>query len=135
MKSVRGRAFDLVEHSAFEKAMMGIIIAYAGILMLHHQGEPSRITRLIEISSTASTVIFGTELLLKALAYGSWRFLKRSPWNVYDVVVVTVAVVALVLNLAFGINFQAVASTARATRVLLVFRIMRSAPSLQEVGG
>lgn len=101
---MRGWAFDLVERSSFDKAMMGVIIFYAFVLMLHREDESYRVTHLIEIFSTASTFIFATELVLKALAYGFWRFLKRSPWNAYDLVVIF-AVVALVLNLAFGVYF------------------------------
>lgn len=130
----RGRAFDLVERPWFERVVMGIILVYTCILMLHHLGEPSAISRLIAVSSTVFTVIFAAELLLKTMAYGFVKMLKRSPADMYDCAVVSVALVAMFLDLLYGISFGALASTARVTRVLLVFKIIRGAQALQEVG-
>lgn len=133
-RKLRGLAFDLVERPSFERAAMVIIITYTLILMLHHLGEPPAVSMLIEVSSTVFTVAFAVELLLKAAAYGFGRMLRRSPADVYDCAVVVVALVALFLELLYGISFSALASTARVTRVLLVFKVMRGAQSLQEVG-
>lgn len=130
---LRGRAFDLVERPSFEKVVMGTIMTYACILMLHHLGEPPVISSLVEISSTVFTVIFAVELLLKTMAYGFVKMMKRSPADVYDFTVVCVALIAMFLDLLYGISFNALASTARVTRVLLVFKIMRGAHALQEV--
>lgn len=113
---------------------MGTILLYACILMLHHLGEPPPISRLIGVSSTVFTVVFAAELLLKAMAYGFLKMLKRSPADMYDCAVVSVALVAMFLDLFYGISFGALASTARVTRVLLVFKIMRGAQALQQVG-
>lgn len=133
-RKLRGRAFDLVERPSFERVAMAVIITYTLILMLHHLGEPRAVSMLIEISSTVFTVAFAVELLLKAAAYGFVRMLRRSPADVYDFAVVVVALIALFLDLLYGISFSALASTARVTRVLLVFKVMRGAQALQEVG-
>lgn len=129
----RGRAFDLVERLWFERAVMGTILVYACILMLHHLGEPPVVSRLIKVSSSVFTVVFAAELLLKTMAYGFVKMLKRSPADMYDCAVVSVALVAMFLDLLYGISFAALASTARVTRVLLAFKIMRGAQALQEV--
>lgn len=112
---------------------MAIIVTYACILTLHHLGEPPVISSLIETSSTVFTVIFAVELILKAMAYGFVKIIKRSPVDVYDWTVVCVALVAMFLDLLYGISFNALASTARVTRVLMVFKVMRGAHALQEV--
>eukprot|EP00752_Nemacystus_decipiens_P007036 g6311.t1 len=129
----KGRAFDLVERLWFERVVMGTILTYACILMLHHLGEPPAITRLIGVSSTVFTVVFTAELLLKSMAYGFVNMLKRSPADMYDCAVVGVALVAMFLDLLYGISFGALASTARVTRVLLAFKIMRGAQAVQEL--
>lgn len=113
--------------------VMGIILVYACILMMHHLGEPLIISRLIGVSSTVFTVVFAIELLLKTMAYGFVKMLRRSPADMYDCAVVGVALVAMFLDLLYGISFGALASTARVTRVLLVFKIIRGAQALQEV--
>lgn len=112
---------------------MALIVTYTCILMLHHLGEPPVITSFIEISSTVFTIIFAVELLLKAMAYGFVKMIKRSPADVYDCAVVCVALLAMFLDLFYGISFNALASTARITRVLMVFKVMRGAHALQEV--
>lgn len=129
----RGRAFDLVERPWFERVVMGIILIYAGILMLHHLGEPPAVSRLIGASSTVFTVVFAAELLLKTVAYGFVKMLKRSPADMYDCAVVSTALIAMFLDLAYGVSFGALASTARVTRVLLVFKMVRGAQALREV--
>lgn len=125
--------FDLVEQPWFETLVMAIIVTYACILTLHHLGEPPVISRLIEISSTVFTVIFAVELLLKTMAYGFVKMIKRSPSDVYDCAVVSVALAAMFLDFIYGISFHALASTARVTRVLMVFKVMRGAHALQQV--
>lgn len=125
--------FDLVERPWFETATMAIVVAYACILMLHHLGESPVISSLIEISSTVFTFIFAVELLLKTMAYGFVKMIKRSPTDVYDCIVVSVALAAMFLDLCYGISFHTLASAARVTRVLMVFKGMRGAHALQEV--
>lgn len=112
---------------------MVIILVYALILMMHHLGEPEAITTLIDVTSMVCTVVFAVELLLKAAAYGFVKMLKRSPADFYDVVVVSIALVAMFLDLTYEISFGALASTARVTRVLLVFKIVRGAQAIQHV--
>lgn len=123
----------MIERREFEHFVMGAIVVNAFILMLHHWEEPPALTLLIEIASTICTLFFAFELSLKVVAYGAMPFLRRSYWNVYDALVVGLALTALIVNQATDVDFQAVASTARATRILLVFRIVRGAKSLQEV--
>lgn len=100
----RGLAFELVERPSFEKSVMGVIITYALFLMLHHSVEPPAVTRLFETSSTIFTCVFTAGLLLKAMAYGPFKLLKRSPSNVHDALVVGVAVVALMLDEGYGLS-------------------------------
>lgn len=64
---------------------------------------------------------FVVELLLRLIAYG-WRFF-RDPWNVFDLLVVGVAVLPATESL----------SALRALRVLRVLRVISAVPALRRV--
>ncbi|CAM9780756.1 unnamed protein product [Chrysoparadoxa australica] len=126
----RARVFYVAQHPNFERCMMASIAVNTIIMMVHHRNESEAITALLQFSSTVFSVIFTLELTVKIIAYGvRWPF--KSSWNFFDTVIVIIADSAVVLRYTTGLDFQTLASTAQAARVMLLFRVVRGAKSLQ----
>ncbi|MEV0893274.1 ion transporter [Promicromonospora sp. NPDC050262] len=100
--------------------VLGVILANALVLgaetMVH--GEALEVLRNIDHVMLGFFVL---ELLLRLIAYG-WRFF-RDPWNVFDLLVVGVAVLPATESL----------SALRALRVLRVLRVISAVPALRRV--
>lgn len=100
--------------------VLGVILANALILGAEMMvgGQALVVLRTIDHVMLGFFVL---ELLLRLVAYG-WRFF-RDPWNVFDLLVVGVAVLPVTESL----------SALRALRVLRVLRVISAVPALRRV--
>ncbi|MFJ3402856.1 ion transporter [Promicromonospora sp. NPDC090134] len=100
--------------------VLGVILANALVLGAEMMvgGQALVVLRTIDHVMLGFFVL---ELLLRLVAYG-WRFF-RDPWNVFDLLVVGVAVLPVTESL----------SALRALRVLRVLRVISAVPALRRV--
>ncbi|WP_208009803.1 ion transporter [Nesterenkonia sphaerica] len=118
----RRRLGAWVESTAVERFVIAVILLNAVVLGM--ETSPALMNAfggvLIGIDA-ACLAIFVLEISLKLVAFG-WRFF-RSPWNVFDFVVVGIALVPA------GAGFEVL----RTLRVLRVLRLISALPQLRKV--
>ena len=118
----RIRAF--VENRATQRSITILIVLNALVLAL--ETNPSAMAVAGSLLKVADRVILGVfvvEILLKLI--GQRRDFVRDPWNHFDTVVVTIALVPA----------TEVLSVMRALRILRVFRLTSTVPSMRRVVG
>lgn len=114
----------LLAHSYFERFILGLILLNAVVLGL--ETEPAIVARfgpLLTAIDQFALSVFVVELLAKIFVQRS-RFV-RDPWNLFDFVVVAVALLPASGPLA----------VLRALRILRVLRLITVVPSLRRVVG
>lgn len=118
----RARLTALLEHDRFQQFIITVIVANAITLAMEtSKSIMASHGSLLHVLDLIALTIFVIELVAKMIAYGP-RFL-RDPWNVFDLLVVGIALVP-----ATG-PF----SVLRALRVLRVLRLISIVPSMRRV--
>lgn len=120
--TVRDRAFALIQKPWFTNTILGVILFNAVVLGL--QTAPELMAgwqgALLLVDKICLS-IFVAELLIRLYAM-RWRFFK-DPWSVFDLTVVTIALVPASGPL----------SVLRAFRVLRILRVITIVPSMRRV--
>ena len=120
----RVRLGEWIESTRIQRFIILVILHNAAVLGM--ETSPALMDSfgpaLISID-TACLAIFVVEIVLKLIAFG-WRFF-RDPWNVFDFLVVGVALVPA------GAGLEVL----RALRVLRVLRLISQLPQLRKVVG
>ncbi|GLY47395.1 hypothetical protein Lesp01_10510 [Lentzea sp. NBRC 102530] len=122
MKMVRARVGSLVESNRFQMFIVAVIVVNAITLgaetstVLHAKFGPA----LTVIDHTA-LAIFTAELAARLYAFG-WKFFK-DPWNVFDFVIVAIALIPTAGPL----------SVLRSLRILRALRLVAMVPSMRRV--
>ena len=120
--SLRERARQLVETRLFERFIIAVIVINAiGLGRETSPGIMAGFGETIRLLDSVALGIFVVELAFKLFAYG-WRFF-RNGWNVFDLVIVTVALMPA--SGAF--------SVLRALRILRALRLVSVVPSMRKV--
>ncbi|WP_120006710.1 ion transporter [Nesterenkonia muleiensis] len=118
----RARLGAWMESAAIQRFVIAVILLNAAVLGMETSDALMDSVGPVLISiDTACLVIFVMEIALKLVSFG-WRFF-RDPWNVFDFVVVGVALVPA------GAGFEVL----RTLRVLRVLRLISSLPQLRKV--
>ncbi|XP_045929720.1 voltage-dependent T-type calcium channel subunit alpha-1H-like isoform X2 [Micropterus dolomieu] len=92
------RAIHSLCSSNFLDLFMTVIIVISVVIMaVQHYNQPPYIGKITEYSFYVVTFIMITEVLLKLVAFGIWRFIKIR-WNLLDVAVLVVSIVSIVLH-------------------------------------
>ncbi|MFC4352378.1 ion transporter [Fodinicurvata halophila] len=121
---VRNTLRRLVEHRRTQHFITALIVINAITLGLEtSETAMARAGDLLVAADRAILSVFVLELLAKMTAYG-WRFV-RDPWNIFDTLVVGIALVPATGNL----------SVLRALRILRVMRLVSVVPSMRRVVG
>ena len=122
MSTLRARTAAFLETPLASSVVMAVIVFNAVILGLETSPRAMGTAGvLIHALDRACLAFFVLELLAKLFAYGARFF--RSGWNIFDLVIVVVALVPA--SGAF--------SVLRALRILRVLRLISVAPSLRRV--
>jgi len=120
----RGRLQALVEHRRTQRVITLLIVVNAVTLGLETSSRAMEAAGpLLLALDRAILSVFVLELTAKMLVYG--RRFPRDPWNVFDFIVVGIALVPATGNL----------SVLRALRVLRVLRLISAVPSMRRVVG
>lgn len=118
------RLKKIIEASITEKIIIGVIVVNA--LALGLETSPwvdARIGGFLDVVDSVSLAIFVVELLARIAVYRLAFF--KGPWNIFDFVVVSIALIPTADGL----------SVLRALRVLRVLRVISAVPSLRRVVG
>ena len=119
---MRARARELVERKGFQRLVIVLIVFNAVTLGLE---TSERMTAsyggLLHVLDRVTLAVFVGELLLRLYGYG-WRFF-RDPWNIFDTLVIGIALVPATGPL----------SVLRTLRVLRVLRLVSAVPSMRRV--
>ncbi|WP_424565432.1 ion transporter [Tamaricihabitans halophyticus] len=119
---MRERVLRFVEHSAFQRFIIAVIIANAATLGLETSfSTETRTGELLFVADRVALTIFVIELALRLYAH-RWRFF-RDPWSVFDLVIVLIALVPV--SGPFAVM--------RALRILRVLRLISVVPSMRRV--
>jgi len=117
-----GRAQAVLESARFQRAITAVIVLNAIVLGLETSARMMDLAGgLLHAIDRLCLVIFVAELAAKLAVYRS-RF-HRDPWNVFDFIVVGIALVPATGSL----------SVLRALRVLRVLRLVSAVPSMRRV--
>ncbi|NUS45085.1 MAG: ion transporter [Mycobacteriaceae bacterium] len=120
--AVRARIRTIVEHRRFQNFIIVVILANAATLGLETStGFSADTHELLHAADRVAMFVFTAELALRIYGHG-WKFFK-DPWNVFDFVVITIALIP-----ATG-PFTIL----RALRVLRVLRLMAAVPAMKRV--
>lgn len=119
---IRAKAGDWIESTTVQTFILGVILLNSIILgMQTSRPLVARIGGAMHVIDTICLAIFVVEIAFKLYAYGLRFF--RDPWNVFDFVVVGIALIP-------GSGALAVL---RAFRVLRVLRLVSSLPKLRNI--
>ena len=113
----------------FELFIMGCILANTVVLATTSYQQSQEITDVQTLLNYIFAVIFTIELIMKLAGLGCRFFLDG--WNVFDLVVVVATDAAIFLALFTDIDLGGIAGLARAIRMLLIFRILKSQKGMQ----
>jgi voltage-gated sodium channel len=129
LQQLHKRCEAIVDNGMFQKFIFATIVV-AGILVgLQTYGESvAQYETLFERADTVILAIFTLEVVLKMVGKGP-RYLSyfRDSWNVFDFLIVAVALVSLFLP-TLNAGFVAVL---RLVRILRVFKLVTAIPKLQ----
>lgn len=118
----RSKLAEFLEGPAFSTTILFVILFNAALMgMETNPAITATAGRLIEVLDLICLIIFVAELVAKLYAHG-WRFF-RSGWNVFDFVIIAIAL----MPASHGL------SVLRALRVMRVMRVISIAPSLRRV--
>lgn len=122
MKMLRARVGELVEHDRFQMFIVGVIVVNAITLGAETSTVLSaKYGPLLTVVDHLALAIFTVELAARLYALG-WRFF-RDPWNVFDFVIVAVALIPAAGPL----------SVLRSLRILRALRLVAMVPSMRRV--
>ncbi len=113
-----------LETERFQRAIMAVIVLNAVVLGM--ETSPSvmaAVGPVLLLIDKLCLAIFVAELLAKGVAYGT-RFV-RDPWNLFDLVIVLIALVPASQGL----------SVLRALRILRALRLVSAVPAMRRVVG
>jgi voltage-gated sodium channel len=111
-----------VESVAFQRAIIGLIVANAFVLGLQTSaGIDTRTAEVLQVLDNTMLAIFVVELALRLYAHG-WRFFL-DPWSVFDFLVIGIAVVPAASGL----------SILRSFRVIRALRLVTVVPGMKRV--
>jgi voltage-gated sodium channel len=121
---LRSRARGLVTHPVTQRAITGLILVNAVVLALETSATVMAVAGAALLwLDKCILAVFVVEIVLKLVAFGRGFF--RDPWNIFDTLVVGIALVPATESL----------SVLRALRILRVLRLISTVPSLRRVVG
>ncbi|XP_078008204.1 sodium channel protein type 10 subunit alpha [Phascolarctos cinereus] len=109
-----------------ELAVTLCIVINTLFMSMEHYNMTSSFSSMLQIGNIFFTVIFTAEMVLKLIAFHPYYYFQR-PWNIFDSVIVTLSLVEL------GLPQRASLSVLRSFRLLRVFKLAKSWPTLNNL--
>ncbi|XP_032125359.1 voltage-dependent T-type calcium channel subunit alpha-1H isoform X4 [Sapajus apella] len=114
----------IVDSKYFSRGIMTAILVNTLSMGVEYHEQPEELTNALEISNIVFTSMFALEMLLKLLACGPLGYI-RSPYNIFDGVIVVISVWEIVGQADGGL------SVLRTFRLLRVLKLVRFLPALR----
>ncbi|XP_058856638.1 sodium channel protein type 3 subunit alpha-like isoform X2 [Acipenser ruthenus] len=140
--------YKVVHHKYFEPLTIILIVLNMLLMTSEHYGQSDSFIQAQDMVSLVFTSLFTAEAVLKLLGLRLYYFTR--PWNVFDILVVTVSIVGNLLekaaeNISFSPTILRVFRVARLGRLLrlvrslkgirrLLFTLIMSIPALFNIG-
>ncbi|PAA93724.1 hypothetical protein BOX15_Mlig031959g1 [Macrostomum lignano] len=119
--------YDLSMSNKFELIIVVLIFLNMAAMMIEHDKQPKIIGQCLEVVNLMFTTIFTLEAVVKLIGL-RWHYFK-SPWNIYDFVIVILSLFDVASKLAPGEVLSEVMNNVVITptllRIVRVFRIGR----------
>ena len=132
----RRRLFRLVTQPRFDSFILLVILFNTALMALDWYGIDPALHLLLDAGNDLCTAIFTLEAILKLAALGCGNYLAEG-WNIFDLVVVLVALSELAFKAIFGTDVKGsllrIARLTRALRVLRTVRVVRSSRSMRSL--
>ncbi|XP_027691607.1 sodium channel protein type 10 subunit alpha [Vombatus ursinus] len=109
-----------------ELAVTLCIVTNTLFMSMEHYNMTSSFSSMLQIGNIFFTVIFTAEMVLKIIAFHPYYYFQKS-WNIFDSVIVTLSLVEL------GLPQKASLSVLRSFRLLRVFKLAKSWPTLNNL--
>ncbi|KAK2097235.1 Voltage-dependent T-type calcium channel subunit alpha-1H [Saguinus oedipus] len=114
----------IVDSKYFSRGIMMAILVNTLSMGVEYHEQPEELTNALEISNIVFTSMFALEMLLKLLACGPLGYI-RSPYNIFDGIIVVISVWEIVGQADGGL------SVLRTFRLLRVLKLVRFLPALR----
>ncbi|XP_041126480.1 sodium channel protein 60E-like [Polyodon spathula] len=140
--------YKVVHHKYFEPLTILLIVLNMFLMTSEHYGQSDSFIQAQDVVSLVFTTLFTVEAVIKLLGLRLYYFTR--PWNVFDILVVTVSIVGNLLekaaeNISFSPTILRVFRVARLGRLLrlvrslkgirrLLFTLIMSIPALFNIG-
>ncbi|XP_041091858.1 sodium channel protein type 10 subunit alpha-like [Polyodon spathula] len=140
--------YKVVHHKYFEPLTIILIVLNMFLMTSEHYGQSDSFVQAQDMVSLVFTSLFTAEAVIKLLGLRLYYFTR--PWNVFDILVVTVSIVGNLLekaaeNISFSPTILRVFRVARLGRLLrlvrslkgirrLLFTLIMSIPALFNIG-
>ncbi|XP_036595578.1 sodium channel protein type 10 subunit alpha-like [Trichosurus vulpecula] len=102
------------------------IVTNTLFMSMEHYNMTSSFSSMLQMGNIFFTVIFTAEMVLKIIALHPYYYFQRS-WNIFDSIIVTLSLVEL------GLPQKASLSVLRSFRLLRVFKLAKSWPTLNNL--
>ncbi|XP_058537036.1 voltage-dependent T-type calcium channel subunit alpha-1H, partial [Ochotona princeps] len=122
--ALSGKLRRIVDSKYFSRGVMVAILVNTLSMGVEYHEQPEELTNALEISNVVFTSVFALEMLLKLLACGPLGYV-RSPYNIFDGVIVVISVWEIVGQADGGL------SVLRTFRLLRVLKLVRFLPALR----
>ncbi|XP_068940673.1 sodium channel protein type 10 subunit alpha [Petaurus breviceps papuanus] len=109
-----------------ELAVTLCIVTNTLFMSMEHYNMTSSFSSMLQMGNIFFTVIFTAEMVLKIIAFHPYYYFQRS-WNIFDSIIVTLSLVEL------GLPQKASLSVLRSFRLLRVFKLAKSWPTLNNL--
>ncbi|KAL1923072.1 uncharacterized protein VTP21DRAFT_9448 [Calcarisporiella thermophila] len=126
----RARCFDMItdKKGYFQHFMTGVIVLNILIMATEYEGQPEILQRVRACFYLVFILLYAFEILVKMLGLG-WRKWRENGWNLYDLIVVTGALVSVFPR--FWVHIQWVNRIESVFMVAIAFRLAQKFRALK----
>ena len=126
--------YDAITSQRFETLILSVILANTALMAMDGEEISPWLSTTLDQANDVCTAIFVLEALLKLITHGFIGYMSE-PWNVFDLIVVTIAVGEKLLLAVAAAQVKGsllrIVRLARAARVLRTLRLVKSSREVQ----
>ncbi|XP_010339792.1 sodium channel protein type 10 subunit alpha isoform X3 [Saimiri boliviensis] len=115
--------FELVTDPFAELTITLCIVVNTIFMAMEYHGMSSTFEAMLYIGNIVFTIVFTAEMVFKIIAFDPYYYFQKK-WNIFDCVIVTVSLLEL------GVARKGSLSVLRSFRLLRVFKLAKSWPTL-----
>lgn len=129
--SFRRHLESFVDHNVFQRTILFCILTNTFCMGIEFHKQPEVLTKIVEISNLAFSIVFAIEMALKVIAYGFFRYISDG-FNVFDGLIVMLSTFEIYNGLVHGIMSEGSGiSVLRTFRLLRILKLVRFLPNLR----